>query len=320
MMELNKTTVPYNYTDVISIPQVKNDFDGGCYYKNEICFLDNIRGCNLPQNGKESECFVIIFCKKGEIKYDTKGETMHAEQNDILFLTRGQWVSHYKVLSPDYLGQAIFLDVSTIEAFDCGNYSKNCLMHRLRNTDKITVTPHEMESFNHIFSIICEELAQPFNYDIIASIKLFIKGIILLALSKKISSKHNSFDTEEEIYFRFANLVEEKKAQNLGVAAYCKELFISESRLNKIVHKYAGITPKKYINKKLINRICIVAETTSAEAMPIYKIAERFHFRSASELSRFVKREIKISLSTYRCLEPVEQQYIIHHTTLDQIV
>ena len=177
-----------------------------------------------------------------------------------------------------------------------------------------------MESFNHIFSIICEELAQPFNYDIIASIKLFIKGIILLALSKKFSPKHNSFDTEEEIYFQFANLVEEKKAQNLGVAAYCKELFISESRLNKIVHKYAGITPKKYINKKLINRICIVAETTSADSMPIYKIAERFHFRSASELSRFVKREIKISLSTYRCLESVEQQYIIHHTTLDQIV
>ena len=318
-MDSQKAKEPCRYSSVISIPQVKYDFEGGCYYKNEICLLDNIRGCNLPQNSKESECFVILFCKEGKIRYETKGETIFAEQNDVIFLTRGQWVSHYKVLSPSYLGQAIFLDVSTLADFDIGEYSKNCLMHRLRDTDKIKVTSHEMELFNHIFSIFCEKLTQPFNLDIITSIKHFIKGIILLALSKNFSSEQKVFNPEEEIYFHFTNLVEEKKSQSFGVAEYCKELLISESRLNKIVRKYAGKTPQKYIHGKLIYQICILAENTSAQAMPIYKIAERFHFRSASELCRFVKREININLSTYRCLESVERLRIVHHTTLDQI-
>lgn len=319
-MDSQKAKEPYRYSSVISIPQVKYDFEGGCCYKNEICFLDNIRGCNLPQNGKEAECFVILFCKEGKIRYETKGETIYAEQNDIIFLTRGQWVSHYKVLSPDYLGQAIFLDVKTIAAFDDGDYSKNCLMHRLRDTDKIKVTSHEMEFFNYNFSIFCEKLTKPFNQDIITSIKHSLKSIILLALSKNYSSEQKSLTPEEEIFFQFKSLVEEKKSRNFGVAEYCKELLISESRLNKIVHKFAGKTPLQYIHEKLINYICILAENTSAEAMPIYKIAERFHFRSASELCRFVKREINISLSTYRCLESDERLRITQHTIHYQIV
>lgn len=307
------------YTHVISIPQAKHDFVGGCFYKDDLLFLDNIQGDFLPHSGKEAECCVILFCKKGKIMYDTNGETIHGEQNDILFLTRGQWVSQYKVLSSDYLGQAIFLSPKTLDSFDYGEFSKNSLTHRLRFTNKVKVTSKQMDEFSYIFSMICGKLAQTINYDILTGIKNLTKGILLLALSKKVNPEPEDLTQDELIFQEFTNLVEEKKAQNLRVAEYCKELFVSESRLNKIVHKFTGKTPIKYIHKKLIIHICIIAINTTPKAMSISKIAQRTHFRSNSEFARFVKREINMSLTTFRHLKADAQQNIIHHTTLDQI-
>ena len=309
-----------NFRNVISIPQAKHYFGRGNYINDALYLLDKIKGSNLPQNFKQAKCIVILFCEKGGFKYDSKGSTIYASQNDLVFFTDGQDISHLQALSDSYLGQAIFISTNTLSCIENREYNENCLLHRIRKTNKIKLSQQEMDTFNDIFTLISEGISSHTNdHQIIAYIKLII-AIINLVFSKDLSSDCHTLDYEELKYQQFINLVEEKLILKIPISEYCQELEISKTHLSHIVHLFAGITPQKYIHKKLINRICIVAETTSAESMPIYKIAERFHFRSASELSRFVKREIKISLSTYRCLESVEQQYIIHHTTLDQIV
>ena len=309
-----------NFRNVISIPQAKHLFGRGNYINNDLYLVDNIKGSNLPQNFKEAKCIVILFCERGGFKYDSKGSTIYASQNDLVFFTDGQDISHLQALSDSYLGQAIFISTNALSCIENRKYNENCLLHRIRKTNKIKLSQQEMDTFNDIFTLINEGISS--NTDdnqIIAYIKLII-AITQLIFNKDLSSICQTLDYDEQKYQQFINLVEEKLILKIPISEYCQELDISETHLSHIVHLFAGITPLKYIHKILINRICIIAETTSAKSMPIYKIAERFHFRSASELSRFVKREIKISLSTYRCLESVEQQYIIHHTIFAQIV
>lgn len=315
---MDQTSYKNNYSDVISIPQAKLLFGRGCSYNNELYLIDNISARQLPQNGKETECIVIIFCERGKIKYDTKGETIIAEENDILFLTNGQWVSKYKVMSADYQGQAILIDTQTMNDIDSETYPKKNLLHKLRHTNKIRLNSKEMRNCNNLFAIIYDQLTGNSNLENFSLAKLFTKGVIQLVLNKETQSIDERIEQDERIYVAFSQLVDEKKMLNIHVAEYCHELHISKSYLNQIVHKFAGTTPLKYINKKRTYYICILVINTSAQSMPISKIAEFTHFRSPSELSRFIKRELNMSLSKFRHLTPDERLHIIQYTTLDQ--
>lgn len=308
-----------NFRHEISIPQAKQLFGRGNCLNNDLYVINNITGSCLPKNLMEAKCIVILFCEEGEFKYDSRGETIYAKQNDIVFLTNGQNVSNYQVVSDSYLGQAIFISTNFLSYIEDREYSESCLLHRLRNTNKINLSQLEMDTFNDIFALISANLSFHTDYNKAIAYLNLIKDFIQMAFCKDFSSSHCSLDRDEQKYQQFINLVEERLIQKVPISQYCQELEVSETYLSHIVNLFAGITPKKYINKKLINHICIMVESTT-KSMPIKKIAERFHFRSASELSRFVKRELKISLSDYRCLESDEQRYIVLHTILYQIV
>lgn len=316
---MKKTITQSNLEHVISIPQAKQLFSRGSFYDNELFLIDNIVGSNLPRNSRITKCIVIIFCEKGKIKFDTKGSTIIAEENDMLILSYGQKVSDYRVMSSDYSGQAIFIDPKLMQEIEYEDYSNKCfLTNKMRRIDKVKLSSHDMFHCNHLFTIIREALSEPSNYEKIASAKTFTKGILQLLLSKVQSLTSERLNADERQYIEFVNLVEEKMTLNLQVSKYCQELHISEAHLNQIVHKFAGTTPLKYIHKRLIIQICIIVENTSSKSMPNTKLAERIHFRSATELSRFFKRELHITLSKYRHLTPDERLHIIPYTILGQ--
>lgn len=74
-----------NFRNVISIPQAKHYFGRGNYINDALYLVDKIKGSNLPQNFKQAKCIVILFCEKGGFKYDSKGSTIYASQNDLVF-------------------------------------------------------------------------------------------------------------------------------------------------------------------------------------------------------------------------------------------
>lgn len=309
-----------NFRNIISVPQAKQLFGRGSCINNDLYLVDHITGKNLPQNFKEVKCIVILLCQEGGYKFDSNGKTIYASQNDVVFLTEGQDISHFQSLSDSYLGQAIFISTNALFLTENRKYNERCLLHKLRKTNKIKLSHQETRTFNNIFTLISEEITVYKDYNqLIAYIKL-IKAIIQLAFNKNFLSAHNSLDCDEQKYQQFINLVEEKMHQKIPISQYCQELNVSETHLTHLVHHFTGMTPQKYIHKKLIHHICILAESTSSATMPISKLAERFHFRTTSQLCRFVKREINISVSTYRRLEPAEQLRIVRQTILDQIV
>lgn len=300
----------------ISIPQAKALLPHGIFCNDDIFLAEDILGKNLPTNEKDIKCVTIIFCEKGRIRYEVNGHTVFAEENNVIINTIGQHVNHYKVLTPYFQAKVILVNSDSI-SFLTEDFSNNLTSRRKFDIiEAIKFTEQEMYNTKVFFSQIIDFLTKPaYNRKFNLAISL-IRTIVQMALDKRISVEE--YEKDKQIFYDFIDLVELNVLGRLSVSTYCKQLGISRTTLGKLVYKYKGKKPKEYINERLLNRICILAECTSSQQMPIKKIAEHTNFRDTADLSRFFFKMTKKSLSEYRKLEPEMQHRIIHHTIFDQ--
>jgi len=308
------------FEGIISIPQAKSLFGRGIYIDNSIYLIDSISDYHLPQHKKECKCIVIIICEQGKFRFDTNGETIFARENDILLLTSGQQVSNYKILSGIFKAKAILIDEKEIFHLANGFCNVPYLIQRLKETNKITLNSKEMDLSENMFdqttyNIIDKNRNQTNKYNFAIH---YVKIILHNALTKQDTRTNDTRRNHWDIFNQFCEKVRLNFTQHLSIAEYCKLLNVKESKLERIVKDFLGISPIEYVHKILINYICIVAECTSAQKMPIKTIAARTHFHNQASFSRFVQKSIKMSLSKYRSLTPAQQSQLIDDTILDQ--
>lgn len=303
----------------ISIPQAKALFTRGTYLDNDVFLLDNVIGNNLPQCKKIAKCLVIIICEEGKIRFENNGKTLFAEKNDVILLTMGQIVDHYKVLSSTYKGKAILVDPKNMPMLADLFCDTNSLTQKLNQNTKIKLSEEEIMIFQKLFYQILTFInSEDCNTKLAFAITL-IKLILQTALAK-VTDTYVYKNREDNIFYKFVQLVDENLLQHLTIKDYCQQLNISRTSLETIVHKHLGnYTPSQYIHLRLTYRICIMAINTNEKPLPTKAIAKRCHFPNTTALARFVRREINMSLTAFKNLEPDAQLDIIHHTIPDQI-
>ena len=302
----------------ISIPQAKAELPNGIFLEDEIFLLKDLTEENLPINSKEVKCVTMIFCEEGKLRYDIDGHTVIAEKNDIILYSLGQKVKNCQVLSRTFNGKAILVKADYLPLLTNNINGTLIFKKKLLKIDTIKFNAEEIQSTNVFFSQIIAFMTQTgYNNRLQLAINL-IQVLFQMVLDKGNYVKSKEISNDLKIYNNFIEMVNEFVLQQKSISFYTKILDTSISSLEKALHKYEGLTPKEYICQRLINRICIIAESTSKIKFPIKKIAEYTHFKSTSALSRFVKHHINMTLSEYRRKEPAEQLRIIHRTILDQ--
>lgn len=308
------------FENEISIPQAKALFPNGIDLDDEVFLIDNVKGSNLPKYKKVTKCIVIIICEEGEIRFEENGKTIFAKENDVILLPVGQYVNHPKVLSSKYKGKAILVnqkDLPLLAELFCDSDS---LDKKLYKNEIIKLNRTEMGSSINYFEQITT-YANTKNHHIRFAFAITLVKLILQTALVKRDNTYRKQDKTEDKFHEFIQLVDENVLQNLPVEEYCQRLDISRTFLETITHKYLlSFTPSEYIHLRLIYCICIMARNTSKEALSTKDIALRCHFSSSSALTRFVKKEIHMSLTTFRNLTPDKQLGIIHHTIPDQIL
>ncbi len=308
------------FENEISIPQAKALFPRGMYINDDVFLLDNVIGSNLPRYKKVAKCIVIIICEEGRIRFETKGKTVFAEKNDVILLTMGQSVNHYKVLSSSYKGKAILVAPQKLPMLAELFCDTNSLSQKLNKNDKIKLSEEEMYNSQKNFYQIQTFINSEFHNKKLAFAMTLIKLILQTVLAKTVDPYLN-MDRDDRNFYNFVQLVDENLLQNLTIKEYCQQLNISRTTLETIVRKHLiDYTPTKYLHLRLTYHICIMARNTSRKVLPTSAIAKRFHFPNTTALARFVKREINMSLTTFRNLTPDAQLDIIHHTIPDQIL
>lgn len=77
----------------------------------------------------------------------------------------------------------------------------------------------------------------------------------------------------------------------------CKRLYISETGLRNIYHKYYGMPPKQYMLKIYMAKAQTLLRTSD---LPIGQIANKLNYQSASKFSITFKKHFGVSPHEYR--------------------
>ena len=104
-------------------------------------------------------------------------------------------------------------------------------------------------------------------------------------------------DQDLDRYMLFQNLVEEGYLSQPRISELAKTMGLSENGLYKLVMNWAGISPKAYLN----HRILLEAQRLiHAEGLSVKEISARLNFIDENYFSRFFRRQAGIPVSAFK--------------------
>lgn len=116
-------------------------------------------------------------------------------------------------------------------------------------------------------------------------------------MEKQETFKQRKFSRQEEICWKFWDLIGQYAKTHREVAFYADQLHITPFYLAQISKKHLNDQPKDLINRQVILEIKNLLQTTDKS---IGEIAEDLHFVDPSYMGRFFRRETGLSMSEYR--------------------
>ena len=305
------------YRNVISIPHAILHNEGTIHLHEDTYLVDHVNANNLPTDKHIIMCLVIMLCEEGEMRFECSGKTYHACANDLICLFQPEIVESCKVISKEYKGKAIMLGTSLIHKLAEGYEATGSLYYKITHAHKTSLTLQEVQVFQQLYQAIKSILSSKALQKTALSLSLQ-RILIHRLLVKNQQQQDNPLEDEDRYNFKqFTEEVESKIRHTRQVQKYCDLLKISVHTLERIVQKYANVSPKEFINREAIKDICIIIESSN---MTNLQIAHYLNFSSLSTLCRFFKSRMKKSMSNYRHEVRVQQRYTAQHTSPCQSV
>lgn len=127
------------------------------------------------------------------------------------------------------------------------------------------------------FQTLFLSLSEPVNYD------------------ELIIEKH--YSRQEELCWKFWDLITHHAKVHRDVAFYANELFITPYYLSQITQQFLNYSPKELINRQVVLEIKHYLRNTD---LNISQIAEQLNFQDPSYMGRFFKRETGMNPLEFR--------------------
>ncbi|WP_041889051.1 AraC family transcriptional regulator [Myroides profundi] len=178
------------------------------------------------------------------------------------------------------------------------------------------VLPNELFSYLHYFPVqhLTEENVVIYNHW--HSLSLYIMEhtsiharrmlcnqfqTLFLSLSEQVNydelviEKH--YSRQEELCWKFWDLITHHAKQHRDVAFYADTLFITPYYLSQITQQFLNYSPKELINRQVVLEIKHYLRNTD---LNISQIAEQLNFQDPSYMGRFFKRETGVNPLEFR--------------------
>lgn len=99
------------------------------------------------------------------------------------------------------------------------------------------------------------------------------------------------------LYERFMHLIQENCIKEREVKFYANQLHITAKYLNYVCKQNSGVTASEWIQRYVKERIVLLLQNSS---LNIAEIADEMEFSSRSFFTRYVKKVLSVTPSTYR--------------------
>lgn len=160
--------------------------------------------------------------------------------------------------------------------------------------DFVLTNENEIEQIHHVIDLLKKEF-----YSTVVT-HIMLKTLLKVLLLHLIRYQKDCFlkqDLSQKRVFQFLELMEIHFLEQTTTHFYAKEIGISSKRLNQILKEKLNLTAKQIIQQRQLTeakRKLIKSEITTKE------LAYKLGFDSTSSFSRFFKKHIGVSPSTFR--------------------
>lgn len=175
---------------------------------------------------------------------------------------------------------------------------------------RFTVLDPTKESFLMIPEVEFNDLAEVYEkmiyeYEKPILTSLTVLELYLQILFQKVNDIYFKFQNKTEAFsgrkeyisFRYKQLVNEKLRETKTISDYADLLFVTPKYLIEAMGSTTGVSPKKYIDQKIISETKTLLRFTEHS---IYDIAVRYQFKNQAHFSNFFKLHTGYSPNEYR--------------------
>lgn len=280
-----------------SIPQYK-------FYKTkygeelliDVVTLDNIKGYIEKCPVHRLSYFDITVITGGSGRFSINQEEYTLSRGDIIFSRPGEiraWQGNglpqgYALIFEEEFLLSFFNDRSFIQ--NLSYFNKD------RSTAKINIA----SIYKRIESLIQEIIAEINNRE--SKDKHILRALlyeILMLLNREYSREYTSTkDKPRNRYINdFIELVEKEFRDHHDTAYYAGKLCITPNYLNEIVRQNRGMTPKCYLQNRILQEAKVLLAYTD---LSVSEVSERLNFEDVSYFIRLFRRHTDLTPLQYR--------------------
>lgn len=242
---------------------------------------------------------IHIYCHSGEMDFSFKGEILQAGAGEFVF-----WYAHSAVSNISFTKNFTATVLLVEEEFLNSNlpdvsWSIDVLIHtrdhpilhfnEQKNKRKV------LDNFQLLFNKF-QEKDHTF-YEEINNAQMFLFTLEMWHVFKDEFDRNNRNLQSGNLYDRFVHLLRLHCMREREVRFYAAKLFISPKHLNFVCKQNTGIPASEWIQLFVKERLVLLLEN---QQMSIAQIADEMNFSSRSFFTRYVKKLLGMTPTTYR--------------------
>ncbi len=222
----------------------------------------------------------VVLITAGEASFDINLVPYGVKRGDILLIPQHNYIS-IPTVSEDFDGGIISFSHNPVEITAC--------MH-------LRPEPVDFTRICHYADLLWEVVQRPYGDDTVVNLQTAMLGDIRQLYDRQGSADSADMTRSRQIFRSFMDAHRSGMLPR-SVKAYAEHLCISPNHLSAVIRKESGRSVMEWINDYCILRAQVMLRHTS---LPVYEIAERLGFRSATFFTRFFRRETGRTPSDYR--------------------
>lgn len=257
------------------------------YSSEDIAILHSLRP--LKESSAADLLHTPQYVELGRVMLVTKGNATHqinlvpfdTQAGDILVIPQHNYISISK-LSDDYDGQMLSFGRLPVDIDKCV-----CLR----------LSPADFQRVQQYAELLWETVHTAYDRQTVEHLE-----IALLYDLKRMRENQDYVDTTslsrgQRLFQRFLEVLGRKETLSRTVKAYASILCVSPNHLSAVVRERSGRSVMDWLNAHCVLRAQVLLRHSE---LPVYEIADRLGFQSATFFSRFFHRETGMTPKEYR--------------------
>ena len=257
------------------------------YASEDIAILRSLRP--LMSSSAVELIHTPQYVELGRILLVTGGKAVHqinlvpfeTQPGDVLVIPQNTYIS-LSSLSDEYEGQMISFDHLSVDF-------EKCVHLRLKEDD--------FRRIRHYVDLLWETVHSKFDRKSVEHLETALLYDLKHLHTDQSGSMLSGLSRSQLIFQRFMDALGRKEPLPRSVKAYAEEVCVSPNYLSAIVKQQSGRSVMDWLNAHAILRAQVLLRHTD---LPIYEVADRLDFQSATFFSRFFKRETGVTPREYR--------------------